>query len=65
MRSKRGLTGLFALKLDMSKAYDFFRLEDLFYGFSSRFRQLIMMCISTASFSVLINGNPEGDQKEA
>ena len=51
------------LKLDLSKAYD--RVDWLFllwvleaFGFSKRFRDLIFVLVSSASFSVLVNGSP-------
>lgn len=51
------------LKLDMSKAYDRVKwgfLESLLkvMGFPSRWNSLIMKCVSTVSFSVLVNGIP-------
>ena len=52
-------------KLDMSKAYD--RVEWPFilpvlrlFGFSEVFVQWVSQCISTVSFSVLLNGSPHG-----
>ncbi|KAH9735375.1 reverse transcriptase domain-containing protein [Citrus sinensis] len=65
-RQSRGKKyGLVALKLDISKAYD--RIEWNFLkttmqqlGFSANWVNLIMNCISTASFSVLINGEAKG-----
>ncbi|KAH9709496.1 putative reverse transcriptase/RNA-dependent DNA polymerase [Citrus sinensis] len=63
--SKGRRNGLVALKLDISKAYD--RVEWNFLeqtmsnlGFSAKWISLIMSCITTTCFSVLINGNPVG-----
>lgn len=63
--SKGKKHGIVALKLDVSKAYD--RVEWKFLqctlekiGFSSKFVRLIMRCITTPSFSVLINGVAKG-----
>ena len=65
MKKKKGKTGWLALKIDMEKAYD--RLEWNFlekvlhcFGFSSIWIQWVMQCVSTTSFSILINGSPFG-----
>ena len=59
----KGKTGFMVLKLDMSKTYD--RVEWSFMekvlvkmGFQNRWVKLMMACITTASYSVLINGEP-------
>ncbi|CAB4268750.1 unnamed protein product [Prunus armeniaca] len=60
-----GRQGYMALKLDMSKAYDrvewnFLESLMLVMGFDRRWVQLIMACLTSVSYSFLLNGNPVG-----
>uniref|UniRef100_A0A803PJF5 Reverse transcriptase n=1 Tax=Cannabis sativa TaxID=3483 RepID=A0A803PJF5_CANSA len=63
IKHKKGKGGLMAIKTDMSKAYD--RLEWSFLlrvlranGFSSLVCNLIMQCVTTINFSILLNSAP-------
>ncbi|XP_019175849.1 PREDICTED: uncharacterized protein LOC109171175 [Ipomoea nil] len=62
-RKQLGQVGWSALKLDMAKAYD--RMEWSFVndmlvglGFDVKWIQLLMMCIQTVRYRVLVNGRP-------
>jgi hypothetical protein len=62
---QKGKLSYMALKLDMSKAYD--RVEWVFLervmarvGFESHWIRLMMTCVRTTSYSVLLNGEPTG-----
>ena len=65
LKKKEGKESYIAIKLDMSKAYD--RVEWCFLkkvmermGFNEKWISLIMNCITTVSYSVLINGVAHG-----
>lgn len=62
----KGKEGFMALKLDMSTAYN--RVEWAFLeavmrklGFAEQWIQILMSCVSTISYSILINGQLHGN----
>ena len=64
-RYNSGSHGYMAIKLDMSKAYDrveWLCLEGIMrkISFNEGWINLIMVCVSTVSYSVLVNGDPSG-----
>ena len=68
MKKKKGKTGWIGLKIDMEKAYDkiewpFLKKVMINFGFPQIWIQWVMQCVTTTSFSVLINGSPFGHFK--
>ncbi|XP_019183638.1 PREDICTED: uncharacterized protein LOC109178457 [Ipomoea nil] len=61
-RKQCGVGGWGALKLDMAKAYDrmewpFLRNMMVALGFHDKWVELIMKCVTTVSYSILVNGS--------
>jgi hypothetical protein len=60
-----GKVGYIGIKLDMSKAYDMVELDFIEVDmrkmeFASRWIRLIMTCIRTVSYGIVVNGQPAG-----
>ena len=63
MRKKKGKSPWMGLKIDMEKAYDRLEWEFLHkvmkcFGFPEVWIQWVLQCITTPTFSILINGAP-------
>ena len=63
---KKGKSGFLAAKVDMSKAYDrveWHYLEGVMtrMGFSNKWISLVMECVSSVSYSVVVNGKCSGN----
>ena len=62
---KSGTHGFMALKLDMSKVYDQVELcflEEIMrkMDFNEKWINLVMVCVKTVTYFVLVNGEPCG-----
>jgi hypothetical protein len=65
INSKRGRRGLMAIKIDMEKAFNRMEWSFIFailskLGFAPMWINWIRICITSPSFSILINGSPLG-----
>lgn len=65
LNKKKGRLSFMAIKLDLAKAYDRIEWHVLIlimakFGFNSKFTNLILECISTTQYSLLLNGSPYG-----
>jgi hypothetical protein len=65
LKSKHGRGGLMAVNIDMEKAFDKMEWNLLLVilqklGFHEKWINWIQLCITTSSFSVLLNGSPFG-----
>ena len=65
MHKHKGKENFMAIKLDMSKTYDrvewpYLKVVMVKMGFDEKWINLIMLCVTTVSYSVLVNGEPKG-----
>lgn len=65
LNSKRGKIGLMVVKVDMAKTYDMVEWTSLLsilwnHCFCEKFCDLLLECMSTANYSILVNGSPCG-----
>jgi len=65
MHTKSSRHGTMAIKVDMAKAYDrvewsFLRQVMLRMGFRRSWVDMVMACVTSVSFSFVINGTPQG-----
>ena len=61
----KGNKGFMRIKLYISKAYDivewvFLKAVIKQMGFGERWIALVMMCVTTVKYSIIVNGNPCG-----